>query len=223
MIDFGTIIPLEQLHVRRLSKKYSDPAPLNTQLQYPNALARIDHHRHTSCNAMEGRCQCGAVRFTTPLPQPLKLYICHCLECRRQSSSAYGISAIFPVFDLAAQAVAQTSSTGDKVGAEDGATGTGTSTGTDTGTGSTTTAPASPVSVYRHNRTGSGRTKECYFCRACGSRIMHGGADYVAVKGGCLVALDRDMLRGAMHIWTKSAVVPIPDGVESYPEEPPSR
>lgn len=49
---------------------------------------------------MEARCQCGSVSFTTPLPQPLALYICHCSECRRQTSSAFGTSAIFPKFEL---------------------------------------------------------------------------------------------------------------------------
>lgn len=49
---------------------------------------------------MEARCQCSAVRFTTPLPQPLALYICHCSSCRRQTSSAFGASAIFPRFKL---------------------------------------------------------------------------------------------------------------------------
>ena len=49
---------------------------------------------------MEARCQCGAVSFLTPLPQPLALYICHCYECRLQTGSAFGASAIFPRFDL---------------------------------------------------------------------------------------------------------------------------
>ncbi|KFH46445.1 Centromere protein V-like protein [Hapsidospora chrysogenum ATCC 11550] len=49
---------------------------------------------------MDARCQCGAVRFRTPLPQPLALYICHCADCRRQTSSAFGTSAIFPRFEL---------------------------------------------------------------------------------------------------------------------------
>jgi hypothetical protein len=38
--------------------------------------------------------------FKTPLEKPLALYICHCLECRRQTSSAFGTSAIFPRFQL---------------------------------------------------------------------------------------------------------------------------
>ena len=49
---------------------------------------------------MLASCQCERVRFVCPLPQPLKIYICHCTRCRHQSSSAFGISAIFPSFDL---------------------------------------------------------------------------------------------------------------------------
>ena len=51
---------------------------------------------------MEGRCQCGSIRFTTPLSQPIAVYICHCTQCQHQSSSAFGISAIFPDFDIPA-------------------------------------------------------------------------------------------------------------------------
>ena len=40
------------------------------------------------------------IAFKTPLPKPLAVYICHCDECRRQSSSAFGCSAIFPAFPL---------------------------------------------------------------------------------------------------------------------------
>ena len=49
---------------------------------------------------MDGRCQCGSIKFKTPLPEPLVIYVCHCTECRHQSSSAFGVSAIFPSFDL---------------------------------------------------------------------------------------------------------------------------
>lgn len=49
---------------------------------------------------MNASCQCGAIKFKTPLPKPLALYICHCDECRLQSGSAYGCSAIFPAFKL---------------------------------------------------------------------------------------------------------------------------
>ena len=39
----------------------------------------------------EGGCQCGAVRLRVVAP-PLTLYCCHCRECQRQSSSAFGMS-----------------------------------------------------------------------------------------------------------------------------------
>ncbi|KAF7538286.1 hypothetical protein G7054_g3035 [Neopestalotiopsis clavispora] len=39
----------------------------------------------------------------------------------------------------------------------------------------------------------------------------------VSVKGGCLDGLDWNT---AIHIWTKSAMVPIPEGSECYSEEP---
>ncbi|RYP71389.1 hypothetical protein DL770_008137 [Monosporascus sp. CRB-9-2] len=39
----------------------------------------------------------------------------------------------------------------------------------------------------------------------------------VSVKGGCLEGLDWGK---AVHIWTRSAMVPIPEGAETHPEEP---
>ena len=38
-----------------------------------------------------GGCQCGAVRYELTGPV-LGIYVCHCRECRKQSSSAFGIS-----------------------------------------------------------------------------------------------------------------------------------
>jgi hypothetical protein len=63
----------------------------------------------------------------------------------------------------------------------------------------------------------------CYFCAQCGSRLVHGGESqkYVSVKGGCLHGLSREMMRDAVHIWTKRAVVDVPKGAKSYDEEPP--
>jgi hypothetical protein len=40
-----------------------------------------------------GGCQCGAVRYEIR-GQPVSLYVCHCRECQKQSSSAFGISVI---------------------------------------------------------------------------------------------------------------------------------
>jgi hypothetical protein len=41
------------------------------------------------------------------------------------------------------------------------------------------------------------------------------------VKGGCLVGLDKEMMKGAVHIWTQHAIVDIPEGVVRYEREPP--
>ncbi|KAH0444285.1 glutathione-dependent formaldehyde-activating [Colletotrichum camelliae] len=127
---------------------------------------------------MDARCQCGAVTFKTPLPQPLRLYICHCDECKRQTGSAFGTSAIFPRFQLPAM---------DLLG------------------------------VYARP-TASGVTLHCYFCRNCGTRLIHSTPDknVVSVKGGCIDGLD---WKTAVHIWTKNAMVPIPEGAETHSEE----
>jgi len=42
-----------------------------------------------------GGCQCGAVRYELTGPV-LKVYVCHCNECRKQSASAFGISVFVP-------------------------------------------------------------------------------------------------------------------------------
>ncbi|KAH8766758.1 Mss4-like protein [Diaporthe sp. PMI_573] len=126
---------------------------------------------------MDASCQCGSVTFKTPLEKPLALYICHCTECRRQTSSAFGTSAIFPRFAL---------------------------------------PDAELLSVYKRP-THSGDTLYCYFCKNCGTRLIHTTPNkrVVSVKGGCLEGLD---WKTAIHIWTKSAMIPIPEDAESYEE-----
>ncbi len=42
-----------------------------------------------------GRCQCGEIRYES-VGEPFALYICHCLECQKQSASAFGISLDVP-------------------------------------------------------------------------------------------------------------------------------
>lgn len=39
----------------------------------------------------KGGCQCGAVKFTINTKE-FKSYICHCLECQKQTASAFAIS-----------------------------------------------------------------------------------------------------------------------------------
>lgn len=47
----------------------------------------------SSQDILRGGCQCGTVRYALATP-PERVYICHCTECRHQSSSAFGISVI---------------------------------------------------------------------------------------------------------------------------------
>jgi hypothetical protein len=46
-----------------------------------------------------GGCQCGAVRYELNGPI-VRLVICHCNECRKQSASAFGVSAFVARRDL---------------------------------------------------------------------------------------------------------------------------
>ncbi len=44
---------------------------------------------------ISGSCQCGALCYELN-EAPIDIYVCHCTECRKQSSSAFGISVIVP-------------------------------------------------------------------------------------------------------------------------------
>ena len=134
---------------------------------------------------MEVACQCGQIAFTTPSAAPLNVYHCHCTECRKQSSSAYGTSAVFPaagLFPLSADL-------------------------------------ASRLGVWTRPAN-DGRSMDCYFCKGCGVRVMHRlreadgtEKDTVIVKGGLVKGLSWE---GAPHIYTRSAVVEVPEGVERW-------
>lgn len=43
---------------------------------------------------LTGGCQCGLIRYRM-LAEPLVFYLCHCRECQRQTSSAFGESLRF--------------------------------------------------------------------------------------------------------------------------------
>ncbi len=43
----------------------------------------------------DGGCQCGAVRYRI-LGESLRITVCHCTECQRQSGSAFGMSLAVP-------------------------------------------------------------------------------------------------------------------------------
>jgi hypothetical protein len=69
--------------------------------------------------------------------------------------------------------------------------------------------PSHKPKLTPHNRrpTASGHTLNCFFCKSCGTRVIHStpGKDVVSVKGGCIEGLD---WRSAKHIWCKRAVCP---------------
>lgn len=46
-------------------------------------------------NDVSGGCLCGAVRFTAS-GAPLRVGICHCLDCRKHHGAVFHTSAIFP-------------------------------------------------------------------------------------------------------------------------------
>jgi hypothetical protein len=138
---------------------------------------------------MEVSCQCGNIQFLTPQTKPLSVYFCHCIECRAQSASAFGTSAIFPASPLFPL----------------------------------TDELKSKLKIWTRP-TDAGNTLKCYFCPECGSRLIHHGIlkdgkerETISIKGGVIKGLD---WKGVKHIWCKSAVVPIPEGVEKWDKEP---
>lgn len=46
-----------------------------------------------------GQCQCGAIRYEST-GESLALYVCHCLECQKQSASAFAFLWMCLVQDL---------------------------------------------------------------------------------------------------------------------------
>jgi len=45
------------------------------------------------------------------------------------------------------------------------------------------------------------------------------GQPYMTLKA-CVEGLTREMMDGAVHIWVKRAIVPVPDAAEVWDEEP---
>ena len=52
-----------------------------------------------NATSLAGGCQCGDVRYEVQGPA-IDVYVCHCRECQKQSSSAFGISVIVNNADL---------------------------------------------------------------------------------------------------------------------------
>lgn len=138
---------------------------------------------------MDVKCQCGTVTFKTTTDKPIAIYHCHCLECRKQSGSAFGTSAIFTSEGL----IPLSEELEAKMGVW--------------------TRPTEP-----------GGMMDCYFCKNCGARLMHRARDEngsergtVSIKAGCVEGLE---WKGGIHIYTRSAVWPIPEGAEQFENGP---
>lgn len=72
----------------------------------------------------------------------------------------------------------------------------------------------------------SGNQVDCYFCPGCGNRIYHHNPaqpELVRLKLGTLD--DTRAINPTVHIWTemKQDWYTIPDGVPSYPQQPPPK
>ena len=63
--------------------------------------------------------------------------------------------------------------------------------------------------------TASGHTLNCYFCKVCGTRVIHStpGKKIMSVKGGCIEGLDWSRAR---HIWCSRAVSDIVKRLLAY-------
>lgn len=83
--------------------------------------------------------------------------------------------------------------------------------------------PGGPVGHFTHG-TDSGSTMHCYFCRSCGTRLLHAVilADgtlrpTVSVKGGALEDPDGVIdWASAKHMFVRSAVMPLSPSWETY-------
>ena len=145
---------------------------------------------------MKGRCQCSKIEFDTPTDKPLALYACHCTECQHQSSSAHGITAIFPYFELS-------ESVADLVG-----------------TYTRTTLKGRQMDCVFCKNCGA-RLFHRFQDLMPAPGEKPGPTATTNVKGGCLMGLTKEMMKDAVHIWTQHAIVDIPEGAVSYEREPP--
>jgi hypothetical protein len=140
---------------------------------------------------MNVSCQCGYVTFKTPTAQPLAIYHCHCLECRKQSASAFGTTVLFPatpLFPLAPDLAAKL-----KVWTRP----------TDAGNSMDCYfCPECGVRLMHRVKNADGSWRQT-----------------ISLKGGVLEDLDWSTA-GAKHIFCRSAVVDLPDDAEKWEAEP---
>lgn len=146
---------------------------------------------------MDVKCQCGAVHFRTSTPAPIDLYHCHCLECRKQSASAFGTSAIFPAAGIFPLSPSLSAHLGlwSRPGGEE-------SQGRKT------------MDCYFCKVCG---VRVLHRIRRDESEGEDTGQGTVSVKGGCVEGLD---WKGGKHIFCRSALLPIPEGAERWEGSP---
>ena len=132
----------------------------------------------------EGGCQCGALRYRVRLSEALTLYRCHCRECQKQTSSAFGMSMILPeaAFSM---------------------------------------TRGEPLSWS--SRADSGRIVNCFFCGACGCRLLHKSPSRpgrINLKPGTLD--DTTWLQPVVQVWTKAAQpwLRLTGDLPSFPGQP---
>ena len=140
-----------------------------------------------------GGCQCGEVRYES-VGGPSELYVCHCRECQKQSSSAFGISFIVPRKGLRVTRGAPKFW----------------SRPTDSGGRLKCAFCPSCGSRLWHESEGGPETMD----------IETVDIETLSIKGGSLD--DPPDLSAAFHIWTSRKLpgVAIPDGARQFPEEP---
>ncbi|KAI0179835.1 Mss4-like protein [Hypoxylon sp. FL1284] len=146
----------------------------------------------TDAKPLTVRCQCGDVSFATPAAKPVALFYCHCTECQKQTSSAFGTSAIFAaegLFPLAADLAARLTRWTRQ------------------------TEKGRSMDCYFCSRCGS---------RMFHRIVDADGTPRptVSIKGGCVEGLEWDWA-GGMHIFMRSAVIKIPAEWEQYETLPP--
>ncbi|KAI1385662.1 Mss4-like protein [Hypoxylon trugodes] len=146
----------------------------------------------TEAKPLAVRCQCGNASFPTPTAKPKILFYCHCTECQKQTSSAFGTSAIYtsdgllPLSpDLAGRM---------KVFHRQ-------------------TEKGRSMECYFCSECGS---------RMFHRIISADGKprNTVSIKGGCIEGLEWNW-SGSMHIFMRSAVIDIPAEFEQYETLPP--
>jgi hypothetical protein len=140
----------------------------------------------------ESRCQCGAYCITIPHDAPIAYIVCHCDKCKLTTGSGFHIAAIYPLFDFA-------------------------------------TAASSPeiVGLFTSSASENGNVIDGYFCKTCGNRLAHAargrGKEWVSLSAARIIGFDWKAFgdtEKTIHVWTSKALVPIPEGVRRFEEQP---